>query len=281
MTTFDTPNPIAATISIVAGDVRVTTGDDGTTTVTVEPTDASNADDRKAAESTRVEYADGRLLVKQPKLRQYLPRSHGGSIDVAVSLPAGSDVSGDAALADFTVGGPLGDTRLKTGMGSIQLESVATLKARAGIGDVTVEHVTGDAEVTTGSGELRLRAVDGAAVIKNSNGDSWVGSVSGDLRVRAANGSIDIAAAHASVVAKSANGDVRLGEAVRGSVVLETSLGDVEIGVPDGTSAYLDVRAGAGRVHNDLEAADAPAASGERVEVRARTTAGDVVIRRP
>jgi hypothetical protein len=41
------------------------------------------------------------------------------------------------------------------------------------------------------------------------------------------------------------------------------------------------VRAVAGRVHNALEAADAPAPSAETVEVRARTTAGDVVIRRP
>ncbi len=281
MTTFDTPNRISATLAIVAGDVRITGGDDGTTTVTVEPTDASNADDRKAAELTRVEYADGRLLVKQPKLRSWLSRDTGGSIEVTVTLPAGSDVSGDAALADFSVAGPIGEARFKTGLGSIQLDEVATLKARAGLGDVVVERVSGDADVTTGSGELRLSAVEGSAVVKNSNGDSWIGTVAGDLRARAANGSIAIDAAQASVVAKSANGDVRLGEAIRGSIVLETSLGDVEVGIAEGTSAYLDVRAGAGRVHNGLEASDAPASSGERVEVRARTSAGDVVIRRP
>ena len=279
MSTFDTSNPISATLVIVAGDVRISSGDDATTTVTVEPTDASNAEDRQAAEGTRVEYADGRLLVKQP--RSWRPRSKGGSIDVTIALPAGSHVSADAAMADFTVDGPLGEARFKTGLGSIQLGEVATLKARAGLGDVVVEHVTGDADVTTGSGELRLRAVDGGAVVKNSNGDSWVGTVAGDLRVRAANGSIAIDAAHGSVVAKSANGDVRLGEAIRGSIVLETSLGDVELGIPDGTSAYLDVRAVAGRVHNGLEATEAPSPSSERVEVRARTSAGDVVIRRP
>jgi len=279
MSTFDTPNPISATLVIVAGDVRISSGDDATTTVAVAPTDASNAEDRQAAEGTRVEYADGRLLVKQP--RSWRPRSKGGSIDVTIALPAGSHVNADAAMADFNVDGPLGEARFKTGLGSIQLGEVATLKARAGLGDVVVEHVTGDADVTTGSGELRLRAVDGGAVVKNSNGDSWVGTVAGDLRVRAANGSIAIDAAHGSVVAKSANGDVRLGEAIRGSIVLETSLGDVELGIPDGTSAYLDVRAVAGRVHNGLEATEAPSPSSERVEVRARTSAGDVVIRRP
>ena len=69
MPAFDTPNPITATIDVVSGDVRITAGDRSTTTVTVEPTDASNDEDRKAAELTRVEYEDGRLLVKAPKLR--------------------------------------------------------------------------------------------------------------------------------------------------------------------------------------------------------------------
>jgi hypothetical protein len=85
----------------------------------------------------------------------------------------------------------------------------------------------------------------------------------------------------ASVGAKSANGDVRLGDVARGSVVLETRLGDLEVGIREGATAWLDVRAAAGRVHNALEAAAAPEPAAETVEVRARTTAGDVVIRRP
>ena len=74
----------------------------------------------------------------------------------------------------------------------------------------------------------------------------------------AANGSIAVDVAHASVVAKTANGDVRLGEVVRGSVVLETRVGDLEVGIREGTAAWLDVSASAGKVHNALEAADAP-----------------------
>ena len=58
-------------------------------------------------------------------------------------------------------------------------------------------------------------------------------------------------------------------------------LGDVEIGVPEGIAAFLDVSAKAGRVHNALDAAEAPEPSAETVEVRARTTAGSVVVRRP
>ena len=280
MPTFDTPNPITATVTVVAGDVRISAGDAGSTTVTVEPTDGANAEDRKAAEQTRVEYTNGHLLVRAPKLRSWLPGSRGGSVDVRIDLPAASQAHGGGALADFVLDGPLGDVRLKTGLGHAQVEHAATLTVKTGIGDVSVDRVTGHVDIASGSGEVRVRTLDATAVIKNSNGDTWIGSAAGDLRVSAANGSIAIDAARASVVAKSANGDVRLGEAVRKSVVLETSIGDLEVGIPAGTAAWLDVRAAAGKVHNSLDAAAAPDATAETVEVRARTTVGDVVIRR-
>jgi DUF4097 and DUF4098 domain-containing protein YvlB len=247
----------------------------------VHPTDPSNEEDVRAAELTRVEYASEALLVKMPKLRSWRPRSDGGSIDVTIELPAGSHVQGGGQFADFSCAGRLGECRIKTGVGQIRLELADTLRLKNGIGDVTVDHATGHAEVTTGSGDVRVRELDAGAEIKNSNGDTWLGDAGGDLRVRAANGSIAVDVARAGVVAKSSNGDVRVGEVARGSVVLETQLGDVEVGIPEGTAAWLDVRAAAGRVHNALEAAEAPDPSAERVEVRARTSAGSVVIRRP
>jgi DUF4097 and DUF4098 domain-containing protein YvlB len=280
MPTFDTPNPINATITVVGGTVRVSAGDAGATTVTVEPTDASNAEDRKAAEQTRVEYANGQLLVRAPKLRAWLPRNNGGAVDVRIELPAASHVHAGGALADFVLDGALGDVRLKTGLGHVNVERAATLTVKSGTGDISVGRVTGHVDIAAGSGEVRVRELDATAVIKNSNGDTWVGTARADLRVSAANGDIAIDAAHASVVAKSANGDVRLGEAVRRSVVLETSIGDLEVGIPEGTAAWRDVRAAAGKVHNHLEAAAAPDAAADTVEVRARTTVGDVLIRR-
>jgi DUF4097 and DUF4098 domain-containing protein YvlB len=281
MTTFKTPQPITAIVDVVLGDVRITASDRRDTVVDVQPSDASNKEDVKAAELTRVEYEGGQLLVRAPKLRSWLPRRDGGSIAVTVELPAGSHVRGSSQLADFRLDGRLGELRFKTGMGGVELEQAETLTVKTGIGDVTADRVTGHTDVTAGSGDVRLRALDGSAVVKNSNGDTWVGEAGGDLRVSAANGRISVDVARASVVAKSSNGDVRLGEAVRGSVVLETRLGDLEVGIPEGTAAWLDVRSTAGRVHNALEATDAPASSAETVEVRGRTTAGNVVIRRP
>jgi Putative adhesin len=281
MNTFDTPQPIIATIDVVVADVRIIASDRRDTTVDVQPSDPSAKQDVKAAELTRVDYDGGHLLVKAPKLRSWLPRSDGGSIAVTVELPSGSDLRASGQLADFACNGVVGKCQIKTGMGSIQLDQAAALSAKTGIGDIGAERVTGHADVSAGSGDVRLRALDRSAVIKNSNGDTWVGEAGGDLRVSAANGRISVDVARASVVAKSSNGDVRLGEAVRGSVVLETRLGDLEVGIREGTAAWLDVRSTAGKVHNALEAADAPEPSAETVEVRGRTSAGNVVIRRP
>jgi DUF4097 and DUF4098 domain-containing protein YvlB len=281
MQTFETPQAITASIDVVMGNVRIAAGDGGTTVVDVQPSDASNKEDVKAAELTRVDYAGDQLVVRAPKLRSWRVRSDGGSIDVTVELPAGSRLRGAGQVTDFRADGRLGDCTIKTGMGRIGLEAAGTVSLKTGIGDIAVEHVTGDAEVTAGSGDVRLDEVGGRAVVKNSNGDTWVGAVTGDLRVAAANGSISVDQARSSVVAKSSNGDVRLAHAERGSVVLETSLGDVEVGIPEGTAAWLDVRAAAGKVHNSLDASDAPDSSDQTVEVRARTAAGDVVVRRP
>jgi hypothetical protein len=62
--------------------------------------------------------------------------------------------------------------------------------------------------------------------------------------------------------------------------VVETKVGDLEVGIREGTAAWLDVSAGVGQVHNALDTADAPEPSAETVEVRARTSFGDIVIRR-
>ena len=280
MPTFDTPEPITATIDLAIGDVRISAGARDTTVVDVQPSDASNEEDLKLAEQTRVEYANERLLVKTPKLRSWLSK-RGPSVDVRIELPAGSHVHGTIGMGDFQCDGRLGDCRIKTGLGRIRLDHGDELNLKSGAGDISVDRATGRVEVTSGAGDVRLRELDGSAVIKNSNGDTWVGAAGGDVRLNAANGSIAVDLAEASVGAKSANGDVRVGEVVRGSVVLETKIGDLEVGVREGTAAWLDVNSQFGHVHNALEATDAPETAAETVEVRARTSIGEVVIRRP
>jgi DUF4097 and DUF4098 domain-containing protein YvlB len=278
--TFDTPQPISATVDIVVGDVRVTASERADTVVEVSPSDPSSKDDVRVAEQTRVDLAGGHLIVKAPKLRSWSLRGHGGSIDVTIELPAGSSLQAAGQLTDFDCEGALGDCRIKTGIGRVRVEQAARLNLKSGAGDVAVDRVTGHADINEGSGDVRVGALDATAVIKNSNGDTWVGVAGGELRVNAANGDIAVAAARAGVGAKSANGSVRVGEVARGSVVLETKIGELEVGIREGSAAWLDVSSHTGRVHTALDAAEAPEPAAEQVRVRARTTIGDIVIGR-
>jgi DUF4097 and DUF4098 domain-containing protein YvlB len=279
MPTFDTPEPITATIDVAVGDVEISAGDGAETVVDVRPSDASNREDVDAAAATRVEYTNRHLLIKAPKPPWLSKR--GGRIDVTIELPAGSSVRGTGQLTDFRSDGALGECRIKTGVGQIRLDRADASTLKTGIGDISVEHATGHTEITTGTGEVRVRELDASAVIKNSHGDSWIGLAGGDVRLTAAHGSIAVDRARGSIVAKSSIGDIRLGEVAGGSVVLETRLGDLEVGIPAGTAAWLDASAKVGHVHNMLDTSDAPGASDATVAVRARTAVGEIAVRRP
>jgi hypothetical protein len=280
MSHFETPQPISVVLELRLADVRVAAGERVDTIVQVRPSDPSRREDATAAEHTRVEYADGRLLVKAPRrLREWTPFGDDGSIDVDIELPAGSDLSGHTAAGGFRLTGSLGRCELKSSAGEISLDRAARVKL-ATAGDIRLERVTGDAELATATGDVRASEIDGSAVIKNSNGDTRIGEVGGDLRVKAANGDIDVEHSHGSVSAKTANGHIRVGSIRRGSLVAETATGPIEVGIAGGVAAWLDLHTHYGHVHNGLDATESPGSADEQVEVRARTGFGDITIRR-
>ncbi len=281
MKTFDTPSPVAVTVEIGIGNVTFAASDRPDTTVDVQPSRPDRGEDVKAAEGTVVEFAGGGLVVKAPKSwRRYARFGAGGSVDVRVQLPAGSQVVCTAGVASLGATGALGVCRFANGMGDITLDGTANARLRTGFGAVRVAHVAGDADIATGSGELRIGVVDGALVAKNSNGHCGVTSVRGDAQVKSANGEIVVEDARAGLAAKTANGAIRLGRVSRGSVVAETAVGSIEIGIAEGSAAWLDLDTRFGEVVSELAAADQPDPDAEVVEVRARTAFGDVTIRR-
>jgi hypothetical protein len=278
--TFETVEPISVTIAIGVGDVRITASDRRDTVVSVTPSDSSKQSDIQAAENTRVEYSQGSLLVKAPRSwKRYTPFGGAESIDVAIELPSGSRVDAEADVANFTSRGRLGECRFTTAVGRIRIDETGPLHVNTTGGNVSVDRMTGRGEIT-GSGQISIGEIDGSAVIKNLNGVIWIGEVTGDLRCNSANGDITIDRALGAVAAKTANGAVRIGEVVRGSVELGTAYGELEVGIREGTAALLDVRSSYGSVRNSLQASDRPEPSDQTVEVRARTSFGDILIHR-
>ena len=281
MPTFDTPQPIAATVEVYVGDVRITAGDRTDTTVEVRPSDPHSEIDVRAAEQTRVEYAAGRLLVKAPKPRGLAMFGRSApSVDVEIGLPTGSHLRGDAGVGAFHGAGTFGAVKIKTGAGDVHLDNTATLDINTATGAVVIGTVAGSAEVTTASGTIRVGAFGADATVKNSNGETRIGTVDGELRVNAANGDILVDHARAGVTASTANGNVRIGAVSRGAVTLRTSAGWLEVGIARGTAAYLDLHTSFGKVRSDLDTSGAPEAGEQSVEVKARTSFGDITVRR-
>jgi hypothetical protein len=283
MPTFNTPEPISVTLDLYIADTQITAGDRADTVVEVRPSNESKASDVRAAEQTTIEYSDGKLLVKVPRPPGSLIGIGPGksrSVDVRIELPAGSHLQGSSGLGGFYCEGRFGECELKTGAGAIRLAHADAVRLNAGGGDITVDRVAGHAEVTTAVGEVRIRQVDGTAVIRNSAGNCKIGEVTGDLRVKTSSGDILIDRAHAAVEAKTSAGKVQVGEVSRGSIVLESSAGALEVGIREGTAAWLDAHSTSGSVRNLLEAFDVPEQANQTVEVRARTHIGDIVIRR-
>lgn len=280
MPTFDTPQPISVQLSLgfVVANVRVTAGDRADTTVDVRPNDTSNKADLKIAEQTRIDYTDGRLAVRAPKLGTLFGRT--GSVDVTIALPSGSQLQGETGMGEVVCEGRLGEVRFKTGYGGIRVDEAGAVKLHSGSGDITVDGADGGAEITASNGAVNIRRIDGPATVKNSNGATWIGEVTGDLRVNAANGSVTVDHAPAGVTAKTANGSVRIGEVARGAVTLETAAGSLEVGIRTGSAAWLDLKTVSGRVHNELAEVAGPEKADQTVEVRARTYVGNITVRR-
>jgi DUF4097 and DUF4098 domain-containing protein YvlB len=281
MPDFETPEPISVRLDLSVADVRIVASDRVDTVVEVRPRHQSRGADIKAAEQTRVEYSNGRLSVRMAKdWTRYTPFGGAGSVDVTIELPTGSDVHGASEMGSLDADGRLEECAFRTGMGTLRLDRTGPLTVSTGMGEIFADRVAGAAELRTGSGQVRIGVIDGTASIKNGNGETRLGEVGGDLRVKAANGDITVTTARASVVAKSANGNVRVGEVMSGAVVLETAAGEVEVGIHEGTAAFLDVKTQAGNVRSSLQASNPPDPSGATVEVRARTSYGDIVITR-
>jgi hypothetical protein len=278
MPTYATPEPISVELSLLVSDTSITASDRMDTVVEVRPADPDNELDVQAVQRTNVEFADGELSIRTPKLSSVF-RTRYGSIVITVDLPAGSRVQGDTALGRLTCTGELGEVRFRTSTGDIRVEQARCPNLKTSTGRMIVDRATGHADLV-GAGEMRIREINGTAVIKNVNGDIFVGDSSGDLRLKAASGNITVQRANGDVDAKTASGSIRLADVARGSVALESAAGELEIGIREGAAAWLDANSKAGRVRTELDAADGPGAAADTVQVRARTYTGDILIHR-
>jgi DUF4097 and DUF4098 domain-containing protein YvlB len=262
MPTFDTPSPIQIRVEASGGSLRVRAGDRTDTVVTVHPSNPHSSADGQAADQTRVEFTGGRLVVTAPRRPRLLFFGTMPSVDIELLVPEGSALDAALTAGDVDCEGRLGDVRIDDRYGDIRIDRAATLHVHTSAGDITVAQVDDEGEAGTSYGEIRVR------------------EAAGSLRLHSACGDITVERALASVGASTKYGQVSVHSAAGGSLDLATSYGKVEAGIRDGVPAWLDLEASSGKVRNLLTPSDAPDGPDEPLRIRARTSYGDIVVRR-
>jgi DUF4097 and DUF4098 domain-containing protein YvlB len=283
MPTFETSQPIVVSIEMSRGVAHLIATDRTDAVVSVNPSDRNQPDDVDAAEKIVVDLVNGTLSIRGPKPRGIVGHVVGwkgkGSVDVTVELPEGSSLRADVAILDLRCDGRLDDVDVKTGVGDVRLDRTGAVRVRTSAGQVSVEQATGTAEIVA-AGDLTVGAAAADADVRNLNGRTWLGHMEGTVKVKSANGDVAIEDAGGDVTVKTANGNIRIGQVARGSTSLATAAGGLQIGIKEGTAAWIDVVTKFGRVRNDLDAVEGPETSTDTLDVRARTSFGDVVIAR-
>lgn len=280
MPTFPAPGPVPVLVDVPFGNLHVVAGDRDDVVVTVLPTDPSSSGSVRAARDVRVDRDGDTVSITYPgSWKQFMLPFAAGTANITVELPTGSDVRGKtgALLAE----GRLGTVDLVLSAGDARVDEADRVDLKASAGSVVVGRAAGTANLRASAGSVRISELSGDGSVRAANGTTTVGSVTGTLTVAGAHADIAVGRVSGTVTARSAHAGIRVERVESGSVSLTTSYGSIEVGVPEGTAAWLDVASEHGTVRNQLTPTEGPVDDETTAEIHASTGYGDVVVRRP
>lgn len=280
MPTFPAPTPVPVFVDVPFGNLHVVAGERDDVVVTVLPADPSKSGSVRAAEETRVDQDGDTVRIVYPAAwKQYvLPFAAGGAI-VNIEVPAGSDLRGKAG--SLFSEGRLGTVDLNLNGGDARVDEAARLDLKVSAGNVVVGSAPGPTTVKASAGSVRITDFSGEGTVRASNGTTTIGAVTGTLDVVGAHSEIAVGRVHGTLSVKSAHAGIRVDRVESGSVTLTTSYGSIEVDVPEGTAAWLDVASEHGTVRNQLTPTEGPVENEATAEIHASTGWGDIIVRRP
>jgi DUF4097 and DUF4098 domain-containing protein YvlB len=136
-------------------------------------------------------------------------------------------------------------------------------------------------DANVASADVEARGTFGDVEVNSASGDVEVDLVEGRLHVNTASGDVALHEAESDVRVRTASGDVELRSVASGKVDVQSASGDVQVGIRQGSTVYIDASSMSGDMSSELEVSDTPPASdGPAVDFRARTMSGDVTVRR-
>ncbi len=278
MHTFETPHPISLKVELWQGQVTVRATDTTTSTVELEPLGNDSAA-REMIDNATVEQRGDELVVLMPKIRGGLFRRQ-GHVMATISVPMHSSAKIETASADVDTHGELGDLRINTGSGDLEIDIVGSADVKTGSGDVELNVARANCSIKGGSSDISLDEVGGHADVLAGSGDVVVGRIGGTLKIKTGSGDIIVKHAGEGVDAMAGSGDLIVRRIDHGKLKAKTGSGDISIGVAEGTAAYLDITTVTGDVTSSLDASEAPGDGDQTVELIIQAGTGDVVLQR-
>ncbi len=249
-----------------------------------EPDPQAGPADLVRVEMTRRDDTDTLIVDADPASR--IGRT---SFDICITAPPNSSVRVHSQSAEVTVRG-----------------QADRLDIRSASGDVVADGTCGPTRLQTASGSIRVHSAGGDLSAKSASGGVEVGVVTGTADIQSTSGTILVREPAADVNARTVSGDVRIFDATRGRTDVTSVSGDVEIGVHPGSLAAVNLTTISGQTLSDLlvsdgiddlagtdapevpedadasgmPAADKDEADGPTLDIRVRTTSGDIRLRR-
>jgi DUF4097 and DUF4098 domain-containing protein YvlB len=283
--TFQTPGKVRTELRLGAGEIRLSSGEDGRTVVSLEPL-RDNEASHEAVENARLELRERggeyEVVVELRDRGRGFGFSRGAEVRIDVRCPDGTDVDAKTGSGDIEARGRFGSVDIETGSGDVELDELAgDAKINAASGDITIESIGGGARINTASGDQQIESLTGEAKLNSASGDVVVRSAKGSVEVNSASGDVRVEEAGSSVSINTASGDQVIGSAVQGRVTLKSASGDLEIGIREGSTLHVDARSRSGDVRSELPVSDTPPeGDAPHVELRANTMSGDITVAR-
>lgn len=268
---FETHRPVALYVDIGAGQVDVTAT--ATTESRVEITG-------RGADEVDVSLVGRDLRIVAPRRRTgFLGQD--SSLQVTVTMPAGSDLAARTGSADVGAVGELGSAHVRTGSGDVRLDILTgPASVETGSGDVEIEDARGEARVKCGSGDVTVHLAGSAIAVSTGSGDVQITSHHGPAVVKTGSGDVRVVDATADLSLVTGSGDLHIDTAHRGKFSARGASGSIHVGIPAGTPVWTDISTVSGHIHSDIESAGRPAPGEDHLELRATTVSGDVVLTR-
>jgi len=218
-------NPEIA-VYLNVGDVRIKSGEDGRVKIGL-------SGNGEALDAMEIDASPDSITIRSgtTKRRWF----GGGSVDVTLAIPSGSDITVHNGAGDVLIG-----------------VSAQDLEVHTGSGDIRIDDVSGAVDLKVGSGDIRTGELGGTVRVSSASGDVRIDRVN-DITVSTAAGDLHLGEVVEAARIKSATGDIRIRKFGGSDLEVKTMSGDCTVGLVPGMVVNAAIKTMSGDFRNRIK----------------------------